>query len=132
MVERCNLTHLAEINAFMSEWEGENLVRIRGLLKDPLSHILSHRDKSIYFILEAKSPKVAAIHLYCDKASRGKKMVDFINEAREWIKSSTDFKFIFNYTEDFQARMIMKCCGSKDIGVYRGSTVFKQVIDREV
>lgn len=57
-------------------------------------------------------------------------MVQFVDEVREWVKLNTEFEFIFNYTTDFKAKLIMAYVGSKNIGTYKGHTVFKQTIKR--
>ena len=130
MVKVCKLTDLAEIESFVSEWEGDIIVTIRKFLVHPDCYVLSSRDKSIYFFLEAKCKRSAIMHIYCAKESRGMKMFRFIKEVKEWGLENTDFQFVFNYTNDHRVKFIMKYLGSKRIGEYRGQTVYKQVVRR--
>ena len=125
MVMVCTLLNLWEIKEFISEWDGEQLLQVRNVLLDPRSFILSNRDKTIYYILIAKSDIVAVQHIYVAKGSRGKQMFKWIKEVQKWGKDNTKFRFVFNYTTDYRVKMIMKYFGSKHIGVYKGHDVYR-------
>jgi hypothetical protein len=130
MVKICNISDLSEVNKFINRWDKNCVVRLRNILIEPHSFVISDEDQSMYLLIEARSPRVAIIHMYCDKQSRGKKMIKFIKEVKEWVRDNTELEFFFNYTKDKKAKFIMNYTGSKSIGIYRGFTVFKQTIKR--
>ena len=129
-VIKCTILDLADINKFISKWEGDQLELLRNYFVVSNCYILSSKDKSIYFLLEAKSKQSAVMHIYVAKESRGLKMFRFIKEVKEWGYNSTGFRYIFNYTDDHRVKLLMRKLGSKNIGEYKGYTVYKQVMKR--
>ena len=91
---------------------------------------MSLRDNSAFLLLDARSDVSAILHLYVAKKSRGKRMFEFIEECKQWVIDNTKFKYIFNYTTDHRVKFIMLKGGSKNLGIYKGHSVYKQVIRR--
>ena len=119
---------IAEATDFISEWEGDCLMRVRDIMLIEGCYILSSRDKSIYFLIEARSKLTANIHIYVAKGSRGKPMIDFLKDAMAWGVENTSFKYIFNYTKDNRVKLMMKISGSERLGETKGYTVYRQEV----
>ena len=91
MIIEQDLTNLGEIAKAVSKWVEDSIFEVREYLLKPNSYILSSIDKSIYLLIDGKSSRVADTHMYCSRSSRGKAMIQFVDEAREWIKSLSWF-----------------------------------------
>lgn len=125
MVESLGIIDIPEIAKFISNWEIDPTVTIRRIMSDSRSHILRNKDKDIYYLLQAKSNRVAIQHIYVAPGARGKKMFRFIDEVKQWGKENTEFRFIFNYTNDDRVKRIMPLLGGKYLGDLGADSIYR-------
>lgn len=125
MVRELGLIDIPEIAEFIARWEIDPTIKIRLMMYDPRTKILTNEDRDIYYLLIAKTDTVAVQHIYTLPEARGKKMFQFIRDIRVWVKDNTNLRFVFNYTDDIKVKRIMPYFGSEYLGDVRGQAVYR-------
>lgn len=61
------------------------------------------------------------IHIYSDEAQRGKALIEFVDECKEWARENKNYEDIINYVEvsDRPLKFLMRYLGSKPTGIIK-------------